>query len=81
MFTMSVHKSQEVASSSRSSHKHTTAGDSDRDENYYDAECGIGSFKPTALRMCANMTVFTGVYSMSALLTTTLSFFVNSQVQ
>nr|KAG5702564.1 hypothetical protein BaRGS_003724 [Batillaria attramentaria] len=46
----------------------------------YDPECGIGSFRPPILQRCANMTVFTGVYSFSALLTSTLSSYVNSQV-
>ncbi|KAL8573008.1 hypothetical protein ACOMHN_010438 [Nucella lapillus] len=43
-------------------------------------ECGIGRFKPAVLGMCANMPVFTGVYSVSALMTSTLSTYVTSQV-
>ena len=78
---MSVEKSKEAASTNGSNHKYTMANDNDKDENYKEAECGIGSFKPSALRMCANMTVFTGVYSVSGLLTSTLSSYVNSQVK
>ena len=54
--------------------------DDDKDEEEYVAECGIGGFKPASLRMCASMAVFTGVYSFSGLLTSTLSSYVNSQV-
>ena len=54
--------------------------DDDKEEEEYVAECGIGGFKPASLRMCASMAVFTGVYSFSGLLTSTLSSYVNSQV-
>ncbi|XP_076437485.1 solute carrier organic anion transporter family member 2A1-like [Babylonia areolata] len=56
-----------------------TATDAESDDGYT-PECGIGQFKPAALRMCATMPMFTGFYSISALLTSTLSSFVSSQV-
>ena len=60
----------------------TTASRDDYDD--YDnlrAECGVGSFKPAALSMCANMSAFTGIYCVNALLSNTLSTYVNSQVR
>ena len=59
-------------------HRYTTASGDDDDDNR--AECGVGSFKPAALRLCANMTAFTGVCSVSALISNTLTTYVNSQV-
>ncbi|KAK7106612.1 solute carrier organic anion transporter family member 2A1-like isoform X1 [Littorina saxatilis] len=59
---------------------HTSNPDDDNEEDNAPAECGVGSFKPAALRMCASISVFTGVYSFSGLLTSTLSSYVNSQV-
>ncbi|KAL8573442.1 hypothetical protein ACOMHN_032457 [Nucella lapillus] len=53
--------------------------DSERDKQH-PAECDIGKWKPAMLNMCANMPLFTGVYSVSALMTSTLSTYVNSQV-
>ncbi|KAL8618456.1 hypothetical protein ACOMHN_049873 [Nucella lapillus] len=54
--------------------------DAERDDVHQPAECRIGNFKPAVLKMCANMPVFTGVYSVSALMTSTLNTYVNSQV-
>ncbi|XP_025102752.1 solute carrier organic anion transporter family member 2B1-like [Pomacea canaliculata] len=46
----------------------------------YVPECGIGSCKPEALRFCANVTSFTGYFSICSLLTMTLTSYVTSQV-
>jgi hypothetical protein len=54
--------------------------DDDVDASLEPAECGIWRCKPRAMRACASMSVFTGVYSFSGLLTSTLSSYVNSQV-
>lgn len=43
-------------------------------------DCGVLGFKPALLQPCANIAVFTGVYSLSALITSTLFTYVNSQV-
>ncbi|XP_076471762.1 solute carrier organic anion transporter family member 2A1-like [Babylonia areolata] len=58
---------------------HNTASGAERDDGYT-PECGMGKFKPAALRRFANMPMFTGVYSVSALMTSTLTTYVNSQV-
>ncbi|KAL8617447.1 hypothetical protein ACOMHN_025759 [Nucella lapillus] len=52
----------------------------DESDDHNAAECGIDSCKPTVFRMCATIPVFTGVYSFSAVTTSTLSVYVNSQV-
>ncbi|XP_076437182.1 solute carrier organic anion transporter family member 2A1-like [Babylonia areolata] len=56
-----------------------TDSDAESDDGYT-PQCGIGKFKPAALRRLANMPMFTGVYSLSALMTSTLIAYVNSQV-
>ncbi|XP_076454928.1 solute carrier organic anion transporter family member 2A1-like [Babylonia areolata] len=53
-----------------------THHNSDDDET----DCGIGRCKPEALRRCATMPVYTGFYSINALMTATLSFYITSQV-
>ena len=64
-------------------HNNMTTNDDDDDDVEVDrpAECGIGRIKPTALQKCANISVFTGTYCFSALLTSTLSVYVKSQVR
>lgn len=58
----------------------TPTADDECDDDGHKAECGIGTFKPAILQMCASMPVYTGFYSISALMTSTLSSYVNSQV-
>lgn len=45
-----------------------------------DTRCGIGIIHPGFIQPCANICCFTGYYSLAALLTSTLSSYVNSQV-
>lgn len=42
--------------------------------------CGIGGCRPTALQCCATMGVFSAMYSLSGLLTSTVSIYINSQI-
>ncbi|KAK6960437.1 solute carrier organic anion transporter family member 2B1, partial [Biomphalaria glabrata] len=44
-----------------------------------DTLCGILSVTPEVIQPCANMSCFTAFYGMAALLTSTLSIYVNSQ--
>ncbi|CAC5378301.1 SLCO2B [Mytilus coruscus] len=43
-------------------------------------QCGIGRFKPNCLQCCATMKIFTVFYSISALMTSTLSVYIASQI-
>ncbi|CAC5359877.1 SLCO3A [Mytilus coruscus] len=43
-------------------------------------DCGIGKFKPNILRSCASIRWFTTFFSVSALLTSSLQMYINSQV-
>ncbi|XP_045183048.2 solute carrier organic anion transporter family member 2A1-like [Mercenaria mercenaria] len=43
-------------------------------------QCGIGSFRPAFLQVFARIGAFIGIYSISGLLTSTLSVYINSQV-
>ncbi|XP_059154811.1 solute carrier organic anion transporter family member 2A1-like [Physella acuta] len=45
-----------------------------------DTRCGVWTFKPDILQPCANIWSFTLIYSFAALLTSTLTSYVNSQV-
>ncbi|KAK6960438.1 hypothetical protein BgiMline_035645 [Biomphalaria glabrata] len=45
-----------------------------------DTRCGILSVTPNAVQPCANMVCFTAFYGIAALLTSTLTSYVNSQV-
>ncbi|XP_059154803.1 solute carrier organic anion transporter family member 2A1-like [Physella acuta] len=45
-----------------------------------DTRCGVWTFKPDILQPCANIWSFTLLYSLAALLTSTLTSYVNSQV-
>ena len=58
----------------------TTSDTDDNDDVDRPAECGIWKMKPAGAQMCANISAFTGTYSLSALLTSTLTTYVNSQV-
>lgn len=49
--------------------------DSNPDEEYGGSKC-----RPSAFQVCANMCVFTGVYSLCGLVSSTLTSYVNSQV-
>ncbi|XP_046583949.1 solute carrier organic anion transporter family member 2A1-like [Haliotis rubra] len=42
--------------------------------------CGIGGCRPNALKCCATMSVFSAMYSLSGLLTSTVSIYINSQI-
>ncbi|XP_046583921.1 solute carrier organic anion transporter family member 2A1-like [Haliotis rubra] len=50
------------------------------EEDDPDTQCGIGSCKPRALQVFANIAGFTGFYSITSLLSATLLTYVNSQV-
>ncbi|KAL4218353.1 hypothetical protein ACF0H5_023090 [Mactra antiquata] len=50
------------------------------DDNDVNSKCGFSSFRPDCLQMFANIGTFIGVFSISGLLTSTLSIYVNSQV-
>ncbi|XP_050389579.2 solute carrier organic anion transporter family member 2A1 [Patella vulgata] len=53
----------------------------EKDEcDYGDVGCGVGICKPACLRPLATLPVFTGVFSICSLLTSTLIVYVNSQV-
>ncbi|XP_071142524.1 solute carrier organic anion transporter family member 1C1-like [Mytilus edulis] len=43
-------------------------------------QCGIGTFKPNCLQCCATLKIFTVFYSISALMTSTLSVYIASQI-
>ncbi|CAC5401486.1 SLCO3A [Mytilus coruscus] len=43
-------------------------------------QCGIGRFKPDCLQCCATMKIFTVFYSISALMTSTISVYIASQI-
>ncbi|XP_053382888.1 solute carrier organic anion transporter family member 2A1-like [Mercenaria mercenaria] len=45
-----------------------------------DTQCGIGSFRPAFLQIFARIGAFVGVYGVSGLLTSTLTVYINSQV-
>ncbi|XP_059171963.1 solute carrier organic anion transporter family member 2B1-like [Physella acuta] len=45
-----------------------------------DTRCGVWTFKPDILQPCANIWSFTLIYSLAALLTSTLTSYINSQV-
>ncbi|XP_059154812.1 solute carrier organic anion transporter family member 2A1-like [Physella acuta] len=45
-----------------------------------DTRCGVWTFKPDILQPCANIWSFTLLYSLAALLTSTLTSYINSQV-
>ncbi|CAL1547279.1 unnamed protein product [Lymnaea stagnalis] len=49
-------------------------------ENPVDTRCGCGLCHPACMQPCANICCFTGLYSLAALLTSTLNSYVNSQV-
>ncbi|KAK0066378.1 solute carrier organic anion transporter family member 2B1, partial [Biomphalaria pfeifferi] len=50
-----------------------------RDGPKRDTLCGILSVTPEVIQPCASMSCFTAFYGMAALLTSTLSIYVNSQ--
>lgn len=55
-------------------------GDDVSDDAGSDTRCGILSVTPNAVQPCANMVCFTVFYGIAALLTSTLTSYVNSQV-
>ncbi|KAL4218355.1 hypothetical protein ACF0H5_023092 [Mactra antiquata] len=50
------------------------------DDNDEDSKCGFGSYRPDCLQVFGRISMFIGVYSISGLLTSSLSVYVNSQV-
>ncbi|PVD27047.1 hypothetical protein C0Q70_12197 [Pomacea canaliculata] len=70
------------SSPGRQSHREKVATDTLMDSDYQGRapECGLGCIKPPARRKLTNMATFSGIYAISALLTSTLSAYVNGQV-
>ena len=77
---MAGEKAKQLNGNAKTTASRDDCDDYDDDGNLR-AECGVGSFKPAALSMCANMSAFTGIYCVNALLSNTLTTYVNSQVR